>query len=201
MQTLTVKDLMVSKSEYATISADGTLGEAALALQEAQRREQRLDPDRHRDRAILVVDDNDNVIGKLSMLNVLRGLLPRYDRIKGSGTYSKAAARIGSARQFIDSMEKGVGLWNKPLTNLIEKAATVTVRNLIREFAEGETVDVDDSLDTALHRLITGRFQSLLVTSNGEIVGILRLTDIYEEISKRLRAHNAEKEAANEVGN
>ena len=200
MQSLTVKDLMVPMGDYATIKADRTLGEAALALQEAQRREQHLDPTRHRDRAILVVDEDGRVIGKLSMLNVLRGLLPRYDRVRGAGASSKAAARVGSARLLIDSMEKDIGLWKKPLSNLIEKAATVTVRNLIREFAEGETIDEEDSLDKALHRLIMGRFQSLLVTRNGEIVGILRLTDVYEEISKRLRAHNAEAELAENPG-
>ncbi len=87
-------------------------------------------------------------------------------------------------------------MWNKPLSNLVEKASTVTVRDLVREIAEGETVDAEDSLDRALHQLIVGRFQSLLVTSNGDIVGILRLADIYEEICKRLRAHNVEKTGA-----
>lgn len=200
MQSLTVKDLMVPKDDYATIRANRTLGEAALALQEAQRLEQHLDPARHRDRAILVVDEDDRVIGKLSMLNVVRGLLPRYERFKGAGASSKAATRVGSARLLIDSMEKDVGLWKKPLSNLIEKAATVTVRNLIREFAEGETIDEEESLDKALHQLIMGRFQSLLVTKNGGIIGVLRLTDIYEEISMRLRAHNANKESAERSG-
>ena len=45
------------------------------------------------------------------------------------------------------------------------------------------------SLDKALHQLITGRYQSLLVTRDGTIFGILRLTDIYDELSERLLAH------------
>ena len=39
MQLLTVKDLMVPKDQYARISADSTLGEAVLTLQEVQERE------------------------------------------------------------------------------------------------------------------------------------------------------------------
>lgn len=187
MQTLTVKDLMVPKDQYATVTAETTLGEAALVLREAQRLEQQLDPGRHRDRAILVVDQNDKVVGKLSMLNVLRGLLPRYDRVAGSRLTSKGAARVGSARHFLDSQEERAGLWNKPLNNLIEKASTIKVSELIRPLSVGETIDVDGSLDTALHHMITGRFQSLLVTRGGQIVGILRLTDVYEAIGKLLR--------------
>jgi len=193
MQLMTVKDLTVPKNQYAKISADSTLGEAVLTLQEVQQRELSLDPTRHRDRAILVVDEYDQVIGKLSMLNVLRGLLPRYERVRGSRVSSKAAARIGSARLNIDSQERDVGLWNKPLTNLIKKASSVRVRNLIREIADGETVDEGASLDTALNQMIVGRFQSLLVTRDREVIGILRLTDVYDEISEKLREVSAGK--------
>ena len=98
-----------------------------------------------------------------------------------------AATRVGSARLNIDSQERAVGLWNKPLTNLIKKASTVKVRNLIREIAPGETVDEGASLDTALYQMIVGRFQSLLVTRDSEVIGILRLTDVYDEISEKLR--------------
>ena len=193
MQLKTIKDLMVPKNEYAKISADSTLSDAALTLQEVQQQELRLDPTRHRDRAIFVVDEYDQVIGKLSMLNVLRGLLPRYDRVRGSRASSMAATRVGSARLNIDSQERAVGLWNKPLTNLIKKASTVKVRNLIREIVPGETVDEGASLDTALYQMIVGRFQSLLVTRDSKVIGILRLTDVYDEISEKLREVSTRK--------
>jgi len=120
MQSLTVKDLLVPRNQYATVTADSTLRDAALALCEAQELERSLDPGRHRDRAILVVDAYNEVLGKLSKLDVLRGLLPRYGKVEGSRASSKAAARLGSARQFIDSMERDAGRWKKPLENLIE---------------------------------------------------------------------------------
>jgi len=197
MHTLTVKDLAVPKDGYTTITADSTLGQAVRRLQEAQDRARREDPVRHRDRAILVLDENGEIIGKLSMLNVLRGLLPRYDKYRGSRTSSKGATRVGSARTFIDAMERDAGLWKKPLANLLEKAASLRVQDLIRPFADNEFIDEDASLDKALHQLITGRFQSLLVTRAGSIIGILRLTDIYDEVSGRLLAHD-DAQASNE---
>lgn len=188
--SLSVKDLMVPRDQYASIAADCTLAEAALVLREAQKLEQSIDAGRHRDRAILVLGQDGAVIGKLSMLNILRGLLPRYARVEGSRASSMAATRVGSARLMIDSQEKDAGLWNKPLSNLIAKASKVKVRELLRPIADGETVDMAASLDTALHQMVMGRFQSLLVTRDEEIIGILRLTDVYEAISKLLRAHH-----------
>ncbi len=192
MESLTVKELMVPKDEYASVSADATLREAALALFDAQVKAEEENPKRHRDRAVLVIDQKGNVTGKLSMLDVLRGLEPRYDRVGGARASSRAAARVGSARILIESMAKDVGLWKKPLSNLVEKACTVKVHNFVRNFHDGECVDENASLDTALHQLIMGSFQSLLVTRNGEIVGIIRLPDVYDKISKMLRISDSD---------
>ena len=196
MQLLTVKDLMVPKDKYATISADATLRDAALALYKAQLEELSQDPTRHRDRAVLAIDAHGEVYGKLAMLDVLRGLEPRHDRVEGARASSRAASRIGSARYVIESMGKDAGLWNKPLTNLVEKASSVKVRQLVPAIAAGESVEEDASIDVALHQLIMGRFQALFVTRNGNIVGILRLTDAYEEISKLLRSYDNKTEGA-----
>jgi CBS domain-containing protein len=47
---------------------------------------------------------------------------------------------------------------------------------------------MDATLDQAIHQLVVGHHQSLLVTKDGkEIVGILRLTDVFQEISERIK--------------
>ncbi len=185
---ISVKDLMVPKDRYATVAREGTLRDAVLALQDAQKREQQENPDRHRDRAVLVTDAGGRVLGKLSMLDVLRGLEPKYDRVEGSHASSRAAARVGSAHLFIDSLIADFGLWKKPLSNLVQKASAVKVNHLIGPLAQDETIDENAPLDAALHQLIMGQFQSLLVTRNGEIIGVLRLTDVYEMISEMIRS-------------
>ncbi|NIV35312.1 MAG: hypothetical protein GWN58_39420, partial [Anaerolineae bacterium] len=60
--------------------------------------------------------------------------------------------------------------------------------DLIRPFEEDELIDHGASMDTALHQLISGQYQSLLVTRGDEVIGVLRLIDVYEGISKLLRA-------------
>ena len=53
MKSLTVFELMVPLSEYATVSEDSTLFEAVLALEKAQ---DEFDKTRYRHRAVLVFD-------------------------------------------------------------------------------------------------------------------------------------------------
>jgi CBS domain-containing protein len=53
---------------------------------------------------------------------------------------------------------------------------------------EGEYVREDASLDEAIHQLVMGKHQSLLVTRGEKIVGILRLTDVFLEIGEVMKA-------------
>ena len=50
------------------------------------------------------------------------------------------------------------------------------------DLVEGEYIRDDATLEEAVHMLVMGGHHSLLVTKNGEIVGILRLTDVFVAI-------------------
>ena len=58
MKTVIVKDLMVPKSDYATISQEANLFEAVTALEEAQKK---FDRSQYPHRAVLVFDKNSHL--------------------------------------------------------------------------------------------------------------------------------------------
>jgi len=68
---------MVPLAEYATVSEDATLYEAVLALEKAQESFEDKHT-RYSHRAILVLDKEGDVVGKLSQLDVLKALEPKY---------------------------------------------------------------------------------------------------------------------------
>jgi predicted transcriptional regulator len=45
---------------------------------------------------------------------------------------------------------------------------------------EGEYVDETASIADAIHQLILGHHQSLLVSKNKQVIGILRLSDVFK---------------------
>jgi CBS domain-containing protein len=59
---------------------------------------------------------------------------------------------------------------------------------MMQTLAEGEYVDENATLDQAIHQLVMGNLASLLVTRGEEIVGILRLSDVFNEICERVKA-------------
>ena len=77
MEKTTIGDLMVPLEEYATVSEEATLKDALDALEKVQ---EELDRKRYKylHRAVLVLDNNNKVVGKITQLDIMRGLEPNY---------------------------------------------------------------------------------------------------------------------------
>ena len=182
MKSYLVKDLMVPLSEYATVTEDATLYEAVLALEKAQENFE----DRHtryRHRAILILDKSGDVIGKLSQLDVLRALEPKYQKmIQGEGLH-----RYGFAKEFEQSILEKFGLFASPMEDICRKAGEKNVKEFMYTPTEGEYVSEDATLGLAIHQLIIGHHQSLLVTRGKKIIGILRLTDVFAAVFHKMK--------------
>ena len=182
MKTRRVKDLMVPLVEYATVSEDASLYEAVLALEEAQKKFRQ---DAYKHRAILVLDKGGRVVGKLSQLDVIKGLEAGYKKM---GDF-KGISHTGFSTEFIKSMVDKYDLWQKPLEDICRRAPHIKVKDVMYTPTEGEYVPDEATLDQALHQLVVGHHQSLLVTKGGkQIVGILRLTDVFQEVCGMIKA-------------
>lgn len=175
MKTISVKDLVVPLSEYATVLETASLCEAVLALEEAQ---EEFDKTKYRHRAILVLNQDGRVVGKIGQLDVLRALEPNYARIQGKSGFS----RLGFTKDFMQSMLESYHLWTSPLRDIASRADTIPVSEFMYVPDEGEYVEETANLDEAIHQLVMGHHQSLLVTRDKAITGILRLTDVFAAV-------------------
>jgi len=182
MKSYTVNELMVPLSEYATVSEDATLYEAVLALEKAQEKFEDKHT-RYRHRAILILDKNQKVVGKLSQLDVLKALEPKYqDMLEGRGSQ-----RFGFSKQFMKSMLQQYHLFANPLEDICRKAGEKNVKEFMYAPGEGEYVEDNATLAQAIHQLVMGHHQSLLVTRDNKIVGILRLTDVFAAVFHKMK--------------
>ena len=182
MKITVVRDLMVPLEEYATVFEEATLFEAVVALEQAQ---ERLDRNKYKylHRAILIYDKTNNIVGKISQLDVLRALEPKY----GEMGDQQSISRLGFSQKFLQSLREQFGLLDRPFDEACRKAAQEKLIKFMHAPTEGEYVPEDATLDVAIQRLVMGHHQSLLVTKGGEIVGILRLTDVFMEIFRLMK--------------
>jgi CBS-domain-containing membrane protein len=171
----TVMDLMVPLSEYATVPEGSTLFDAVLALEIAQ---EEFDHTKYRHRGILIMNKNNKAIGKLSQADVLRALEPKdedLDEIRGIDQF-------GFSTNLVRNLYKQRRLHGAPLRELCKSAAKLQVEACMQTFVEGEYIDQEATLDVAIQHLILENHFTLLVTHHKEIVGILRLADVFAAV-------------------
>lgn len=181
MQPKTVKEMMVPLADYATVHQDATLFDAVQALKEAQNQFAR---NRYQHRAVLVFDDKKQIVGKLAQLDVLRSLEPKYKGLEELDNLALFYVDVDAIRSSMETY----GLWQKPIDDICRKAAAVRVKDIMEKTGKGEYIEEDESINTAIHQLVVGQKQSLLVTRGKKIVGILRLTDVFKQICDLMEA-------------
>ncbi len=175
MKSFSVKDLMVPLSEYATVNEDASLFEAMLALEKAQAE---FSANKYAHRAVLILNKDQQVIGKISQLDVLKALEPKYQEMLDR----TGLQRYGFSRAFMKSLLTNYHLWDSPLREICKKAASIPVKDFMHKPSEGEHIEETANLDEAIHQLLLGSHQSLLVMERGTISGILRLTDVFAAV-------------------
>ncbi len=183
MNSKQVKDLMVPLSEYATVSEDATLGEAIAALKSSQAG---FGPGKHPHRAVLILDKQRNVLGKISFLTILKALEPGYDEMLSD----KGPWHLGFTRKFQKAMFESLKLWQDPLEQICKKAAGIRVQTFMTAPAKSEMIEIDAPLGEAVHQLVVGHHQSLLVTEADRVVGILRLADVFQAVADKVMECN-----------
>lgn len=180
MENMKIRDLMRPIEEFPRIAGEATFFEAVDALEEAERQYR---AGKALQRILLVYDEAGNVVGKITPMDVLQGLEPNYESFDAL----KSLPRYRPPSSTVEFMKKSLRFWQKPLAHLCRKAASLQIRNFMKKPSADYAVQPDDGLDTAFHRFVVGRHDSLFVTDNDVIVGLLRFSDVYRKIVETLR--------------
>jgi len=179
MDNLKTRDVMLSLDDYAVVREDATILDAFRALEAAQ---SRLPEGHHRHRAVLVVDGDGRIVGKVGHFAFLKGLEPQYGQL---GDW-EAMSRAGLSGTFVRSVLDTHQLWRQDLTQLRRRVATTAVGEIMRPI--GVSVAADAPLTDAIHFFVIYQTLSLLVQDGEEMVGILRLSDVYRRVCEFLLA-------------
>ncbi|MCP3954990.1 MAG: CBS domain-containing protein [Desulfobacterales bacterium] len=172
MKQFTVKDLMVPISEYATVPEGSTVLDAIVALEKAQ---EDFAHTRYSHRAVLILGKDKRVVGKLSQFDFLRSLEPGGEQAAVLADIDK----FGFSAKAVALQREQYRLQEVPLAEIFQDAAKLKVEEFMQTPAESEFIEAKTSLHTAIHQMIIDPTLSLLVVEKQEIVGILRLSDVF----------------------
>jgi len=182
-----VKDIMLPLSDYAVVDEDATVLEALKSLQRSQ---EKLPPDKQPHRAILVKNRHGEIVGKFHHFAFLRALVPER---KAMGTLA-LMDRAGVGDDMRDSSMRMLDFLTADLMDVCERARNVAVRDVYTTTTISITEDAP--LSDAVSSFLRHQTLSLLVTRQGKTVGILRLSDLFEELARQIMQGECTNERA-----
>ena len=179
-----VKEIMLSLSAYAVVDEEATLQGALEALRTSVAQ---LPSDRQPHRAVLVRNPRGEIIGKVHYFAFLRALVP--DR-RSTGSLS-VLERAGVGDDLRESSMRMLDFLTGDLVDICERARSVRVR----DFCTSATVSIQEEapLSDAIAMFLSHQTLSLLVRRREETVGILRLSDLFDELSRQILAGSCEE--------
>lgn len=166
-----VRELMTPLSEYPTLGIDAKLSDAVMVL----------DNSKHKD--VLITDSSGNLKGVLTMTDILGILEPSYKKLS-----SRDLDKDTLTHRYVADIFKEFGLWSNSLDELCQKGSKISVVEAMHTPEQSEFLDENDELEHGLHNFVVGVPQPLIVRKNGEITGVLRLSDVFDEVKKRMLA-------------
>ena len=172
---------MVSLNNYGTIDEDAMLLEA---LKELEASTTTVGPEGQPPRAVLVQNGAGEIVGQLGHLDFLKVLEPKYNLLGDLDILSRATIDP----EFLEQMVELLGFWQGSLENQCHRAVSIEVKWVMRPVKE--SLDAETSLTEAIHKMIMWQSMRALVTERGEVVGVVRLTDLFREVSDCMKRNH-----------
>lgn len=181
-----VDELMVPLTEYASVGENESLERALHALRDAQ---SKLPSGRQPHRAVLVRDRRGNIVGKIGHFAILDALLPWHTEEFQGPMLQRAWVSEELARQTMDNLT----LLQESLPDICRRARSTRVGSMTLR----ETIAIDHHLPlvAAIRLLVERQTLSLLVRKDDHIVGVLRLSDVFDHLSGHILECDDEGEA------
>ncbi|MBF0233784.1 MAG: CBS domain-containing protein [Desulfamplus sp.] len=177
-----VKNLMVPLSDYATISEGSTLLDAVLSLESSK---VDIGNTIYPHWIVMVMNSQNKVIGKLSQINILRALEPE----NGKAEMFEKLKDFSFSSRFITALREGSIPAEKSLEDIYTdpQIMNMKVEDFMRKIEQNDFIDENTALTTAAHQMSVRKRLSMLVTKEGEVVGVLRLSDVFTAVINAMK--------------
>ncbi len=183
MTAQTAGDIMVPLDEYPIVDASSTVLDAVIRLDDSRRNTK---PGKQPFQAVLVTDDNGNIIGKIGQLALLRALQPQ-SRMAGD---QDSLERAGVSDTLMETALEHARRFQVQLPEMCAGASTLAVNHIMAPLHEH--IDEGAPVCEVVHQILAWQSLSLLVTKGNRPVGLVRLSDLCDEVMQQMREATAD---------
>jgi len=94
-------------------------------------------------------------------------------------------ARAGVDPELVTSMTEHYRFFQENLSDLCVRSAHMKVKDVMRPVED--SIDEAAPLSQAIHKMVLSHTLSTLVTRGSTVVGLIRLSDLFDEVAEHMR--------------
>ncbi|MBD3169011.1 MAG: CBS domain-containing protein [candidate division Zixibacteria bacterium] len=177
MNALKAKDLMVPLEKYPLVNSSASVLEAVTRLDESRRN---TETGKQPYQAVLVADKHGRIIGKLGQLALLKAMEPK-SRVSRD---HDALERAGVSDAIMETALEHYRALHADLSESCAMAAEASVSSVMAPFEEH--LDLNTPICEVVHKMLQWQTLSVLVTENEKPVGLVRLSDLCDELMRQM---------------
>jgi predicted transcriptional regulator len=164
-----VKDIFMPINEYPHIKDDSSISDAFSILDDSYKEGCGF-------RTILVLDGQDRLKGVLTLRDMIRAVVPGF--LKKSTASRSGFQPYQPVEQDYPSL---LLIWQEDFPGKCRKEAKKSVGEVMTQIEE--TVTLDDPVAKCAYQIIKSDLIIIPVIDQGKAVGVVRLVDVFKEIS------------------
>ena len=167
---LRVRDVMIPLAQYPKVGARVPLRKAMKVLHEAQ-----LDVRGRRSlpRVVLVLDEQDRLVGICRRRDILRGLEPK-SLLTQPLDYRKKLFNVAADPHLSALLS---GHWSEGIADQADRPVSDVMQRL------DASIDCDENIMSASYEMVSKDMAILPVICEGRVVGVIRTADVFREIA------------------
>jgi CBS domain-containing protein len=173
-----VKDIMAHIDEYNTIYVEAPVCEVLSILKENYEKiKGNVTGKFHK--TLIVIDASNNIVGKLSIFDLIRGLVPEATK-KPELTrayYRVLSSRAQEVADEIGAMQERFGWLHSSFFDLVKQECQKKVQDIMSPVHP--LLVEEDNLNKAIYVMFKENIRQPVVTRKGKIVGVVNIMDIF----------------------
>jgi Mg/Co/Ni transporter MgtE len=176
-----VKDIMVPIGEYEKVDVNALLCDVLVALKKNWEKAKIGGP-AHFHKTVFVIDSSKKIVGKISVYDLIRGLVPESSihlKFPKKGSYVRTS-RIWEIEGKTDELLEQIGWLSRSFVDLVKQEAQKKIKDIMAPI--DPILKEEDTINQAMYIMFKKNLREPLVVRNGEVIGVLDLTQVFSEL-------------------
>jgi CBS-domain-containing membrane protein len=176
-----VKDIMVPIAEYNQVDAEAHLCDALAVLKKNFENDKTCTRGQFH-KTLFVTDSSKKIIGKISMYDLIRGLVPETSKSLefGETEGSVYSARIWEIEKKADELAERLGWLTRSFVDLVKQEAQKKIKDIMTPVHP--ILKEEDTINQAIYLMFKESVRQPIVVRKGEMVGVVDLMRVFSEL-------------------